>query len=66
MGVAEEGGSGTNNFSTVLPRGVVVNLGVDGSDATKTRGGTRGFPASGDGDDGSWDGGQDLEKLGGI
>ena len=41
--VAEEGGSGHNNLSKVLPCGVpggatpwVVNLGVDSSGATKT------------------------------
>ena len=56
--VAETGGSGFDNLRKVLPRGGpggdtlwVRNLGADSSNAAKTRGGTRGFPASGDGDD---------------
>ena len=53
--VAEEGGSGTDHLSKVLPcispGGATLwvgKLGVDGSDAAKTRGGSCGFPVSGD------------------
>ena len=45
----------------------VVNLGVDSSNAAKTRGGTRGFPWAGDGDDGSKARGEKTgERMGRI
>ena len=60
----EEGGRGTGSLRNVLPRGGtggatiwVVDLGVDGSNYAKTRGGTREFSAAGDGDEGSKAGG---------
>ena len=42
----------------------VGNLGIDVSDAAKTRGGTRNFPEAGDGDEGSKAEKRDLEKGG--
>ena len=70
--VSEEGGSGTDHLRKFLSRvGLggatlwVENLGVDGSDDAKTRGGTHGFPVTGDGNEGSKAGGQDLAKGGG-
>ena len=57
--VAKAGGSGPNHLGRVIPCGGsggatlwVRNLGVDGSDDIKYRGGTRGFPEVGDGYEG--------------
>ena len=63
-GVYEDGGSGTNSLSKVLPSGGPFgaslwdgNLGFDGNDAKKTLGSTRGFLEKGGRDDGSKAGG---------
>ena len=57
--VAEEVGSGTDSLSKVIPINSPggaplwgVNLDLVGNDAAKTLGGTRGFLAAGDGDNG--------------
>ena len=66
-GVAEEGGRGTNSLIKVLPRngpgGAPLwggNLGLDGNEAGKNWGGTCGFLAAGDRDDGLKSGGRYL------
>ena len=58
--VAKTGGSGPDHIRKDVPCGGpggatlwVGNLGVDGSNATKTLGGTRRFTEAGDGDEGS-------------
>ena len=58
--VAEAGGSVPDHLIKILPHGGpgggtlwVVNLGIGGSDAAKTQGGTHGFPDAGDGYEGS-------------
>ena len=69
--VSDVGGSGSDHLRKVLPRvgpgGATIwleNLGVDGSNAAKTRGVARGFPAAGDRYEGLKAGGGDLDKGG--
>ena len=70
--VSDEGGIGPNHLSKVLLRGGpggatiwVRNLGVDNSDAAKTRGGPPEFHVTGDGYEGLKAGAQYLSKGGG-
>ena len=67
--VAKAGWSRPDHLGKVLPRGGsggdtlwFGNLGVDGSDDAKYLEGTRGFPAAGDGYEGSKVMGKELAK----